>query len=399
MLINTPPEFFVKAVWALSTVLLLLVIYYLVHIGNNFIPERKRIRISNSKVLPIIAIIIVSYFFWYLFRKFSILSDLFFTINLSAILAYILNPAVLYLESRGMKKIYAVFTLYLIIAGVVFILAFLVMPGTASEIRNLAENMPRYFSNLKSFVDRVNALYTQYMGGLPPMFQGVEKAVIDGIGSIELSLGDSINSLFQGIINSFTKIVTLVLSPILVFYFLVDKDIFKENIKSLIPRKYKEDVLYLAGEIDITVSKFIRGRIIMAIFVGIGTTIFLVILGVDFAIVIGFLTTIGDVIPYIGPFMAFVPAIIFAFISSPIKALWVAIFFVLLQWAENNLLGPKILGTSTGMHPLIILLGIIIGGAMFGVFGMILSVPFIAIARIFYHFFLERLRRPPIERN
>ncbi len=399
MIINAPPEFFVKAVWVLLTVLLLLVIYYLVHIGNNFIPERKRIRVNNSKVLPLIGLIIGIYFFWYLFGKYSILSDLFFTINLSAVLAYILNPAVLYLESRGMKKIYAVFTLYLIIAGVIFILAFLVMPGIAREVRNLAENMPRYFSNIKSFVDRLNVLYTQYMGGLPPMFQGIQKAVIDGIGRIELSLGNSINSLFQGLVNSFTKIVTLVLSPILVFYFLVDKEVFKVKIKKLIPVKYKEDILYLAGEIDLSVSKFIRGRIIMAICVGIGTTIFLLILGVDFAIVIGFLTTIGDVIPYIGPFMAFVPAVIFAFISSPIKALWVSIFFVLLQWAENNLLGPKILGTSTGMHPLIILLAIIIGGAMFGVLGMILSVPFIAIARIFYHFLVERLRIPPNERN
>ncbi len=320
------------------------------------------------------------------------------TICLSVILAYILNPGINYLESKGMKKIFAVITLYLIIAGVIFILAFLVLPRTAREIGNLVENMPRYFSNIKIFVDKVNLLYAQYMGGLPPMFQGVEKVLIDGIGQVELSLGSGINSLFQGIISSLTKIITMVLSPILVFYFLVDKDIFKERIKKLIPKKYKEDILYLAGEIDNSVSKFIRGRVIMAISVGIATTIFLIIMGVDFAIVIGTLTTIGDVIPYIGPFMAFVPAVIFAFISSPIKALWVAIFFVLLQWAENNLLGPKILGSSTGMHPMIILLTIIVGGAMFGVLGMIFSVPFIAIVRIFFNFFRERLKTPPDER-
>ncbi len=397
-MINTPPEFFVKAVWTLSTVLLMLVIYYLVHIGNNFIPERKRIRISNSKMLPIIGGIVGIYFLWFLFRKYTLLSDLFFTICLSAILAYILNPAITYLESRGMKKLFAVITLYLIITGGVFILAFLVLPGTAREIGNLAENMPNYFSNIKKFVDEVKSLYAEYIGGLPPIFQGIEKGIIDAIGEFELSLGSGINSLFQGIINSVTKIVTLVLSPILIFYFLVDKDVFKDRIIRLIPKKYKKDVLYLASEIDTSVSKFIRGRIIMAITVGVATTIFLIVMGVDFAIVIGTITTIGDVIPYVGPFMAFIPAVIFAFISSPIKALWVAIFFVLLQWAENNLLGPKILGNSTGMHPMIILLSIIIGGAMFGVLGMVFSVPFIAVSRIFYHFFRERLKTPPNQR-
>lgn len=394
MIINPPPEFFGRALWVLLTLLLVLVIYYLIHIGNNFLPEKKRIKISKSKLLTIMGTLMGLYFLSFLFKKYSLLSDLFFTISLSTVLAYILNPAIYYLESRGMKKVYAVITLYLIIAGLIFILAFLVAPGTAREIRNLADNMPRYFSNIKNFVDNINNLYFQYMGGLPPMFQGIEKAVIDGIGQIELSLGSRINSLFQGIINSVTKIVTLVLSPILVFYFLVDKDIFKEKLKGLIPKKYKEDVFFLAGEIDKSVSKFIRGRVIMAIFVGVATTIFLLIMNVDFAIVIGTLTTIGDVIPYIGPFIAFVPAVIFAFISSPIKALWVSIFFVLIQWAENNLLGPKILGDSTGMHPMVILLSIIIGGTMFGVIGMILSVPLVAIGRILYYFIMAKLKRP-----
>ncbi len=399
MQIITPPDFFVKAVWALLSVLLALLIYYLVHIGNNYIPDRKRIKISNSKALPIVGAIIGIYFIYYLFKKYGILSDLFFTIALSAALAYIFNPVVIYMESRGMKRIFAVILLYFIITGIIFILAFLVLPRTAREIGNLVESMPRYFTNIKNFVDNINDIYTSYIGELPPMFQGIEKAVIDAIGEIELSLGDWASKFFQGAVNSITKIVTLILTPILTFYFLVDKDVFIKKIKEIIPQRYKSDVLYLAGEIDNSVSKFIRGRVIMAISVGFATTVFLFLMGVEFAIVIGFITTIGDVIPYLGPFMAFVPAVIFAFISSPIKALWIAIFFVLLQWAENNLLGPKILGDSTGMHPLIILLAIIVGGGIMGVVGMILAVPFIAVGKIIFLFIKGKLKNPPQQRD
>ena len=78
--------------------------------------------------------------------------------------------------------------------------------------------------------------------------------------------------------------------------------------------------------------------------------IYLLILRVDFAVVIGIITMIADIIPYIGPFMGFVPTVLFAFIVSPFKALWVAILFVLLQWAENNILAPKLIGDKTGLN-------------------------------------------------
>lgn len=395
-LLNMQPIFFVKAVWALLTILLMIVIYYLINIGNNFIPERKRIGISYSKVLPILGIFVVVYFFYFIFKKYPIISHTFFTITLSAIFAYILNPLVRYLESKGMKRIFAVITLYFMILGILFILAFLVIPTSSREIGRLINNMPLYFTNIKDLVDN---LYNRYysLGDLPPIIQGVENAVIENIARIEGALGSGIERFIQGAINSFSKIISSILIPILTFYFLIDKDFFKKKIIELIPIKYRTEVIYLADEIDTSVSQFLRGRLIMAIFVGVVTAIFLLIMDVDFALVIGFITMIADIIPYIGPFLGFLPAVIFAFISSPIKALWVSIFFILIQWAENNIIGPKILGSSIGMHPLTILISIIIGGAIFGVLGMILSVPLIAISKIFYKYIREKINNPPEE--
>ena len=125
----------------------------------------------------------------------------------------------------------------------------------------------------------------------------------------------------------------------------------------------------------------------MAIFVGFATMVYLLVLRVDFAIVIGLITCVADIIPYIGPFLGFLPAVLFAFMDAPIKALWVAILFLLLQWAENNIIAPKLLSDKTGLNPMLILISIIIGGGVFGVFGMILSVPFASILVILIEFF------------
>ena len=107
-------------------------------------------------------------------------------------------------------------------------------------------------------------------------------------------------------------------------------------------------------------------------------------MGIEFALVIGIITCVADIIPYIGPFLGFIPAVLLALIKGPITAIWVAVLFCIVQWLENNILGPKILGDSTGMHPLVVLILLIVGGGMFGVAGMILSVPIASAIKIVF---------------
>ncbi len=111
------------------------------------------------------------------------------------------------------------------------------------------------------------------------------------------------------------------------------------------------------------------------------------------------MTGIFDIIPYIGPLIGFIPALFFGFIESPIKAVWVSILFLVIQWGENNILAPKIIGDSMGIHSLVIFLAIIIGGGVFGVFGMIVSVPLVAVFKIIYEFIKNKIKTRVIRNN
>lgn len=392
MIGNGTPVTLLRFVWFLITILIMLLIYYLINIGNNFVPERKRIRFSNSKILPIIGLLIGIYFLSQIFNTYTLISDTFYAVVFSIVLAYLFNPLVDYFESKGLKRLYGVLSIYIGILGIILILAFLVVPSSTQEIRSLILNMPDYFSNITDFFDNLYMSYIATLGELPPILQGVDSIINENINRLETFLTDGIRTIVGGLVLFLTKIVSIVLTPILTLYFLVDKDVFIKRIKETIPVKYKEEILFLAREIDVSVSQFVRGRIILAIFVGVTTTIVLLLLDIDFAIVIGFITGVADIIPYIGPFLGFLPAVIFAFISSPAKAIWIAIIFVLIQWVENNILAPRIIGRRTGMHPLTVLLSLIIGGSLFGVIGMIFSVPMVAVIKIFYIFFREKIR-------
>lgn len=386
------PDIFIKAIGILTIILTFLVIYYLINIGNRFVKDEKEINIKNKWIL-VVFISLISFYYIYMFIKRNpFLYDIFITTIVSMVLAYALNPLVNKLENRGIKRTYGVLIIYLSILAIFFILAFLIIPQSGREIKRLFTNLPLYFDQGSDIVDKIYKEYESILGGLPPVFSDIEKVLMENITRIQNILLETLKS-FIGIIMGMTsKIINIVLTPILTLYFLVDKDYFREKIKTLMPKKHREDIIYLATTIDRSLSQFIKGRLLMSLYVGIFTTVMLFILGIDFAFVIGLMTGIFDIIPYIGPFIGFIPALFFGFIESPIKAVWVSMLFLVIQWGGNNILAPKIIGESMGIHPMVIFLAIIVGGGIFGVFGMIVSVPLVAVFKIIYEFAKSKIK-------
>lgn len=393
---NIQSSILIRNLIILISLLVVIIIYYIVHIGNKYIDDNRKIQINEKKILPLVIGLIFIYAFYLLAKKYGILSDMIYTIIISTVLAYLLNPIVNYFEKHKITRSFGVFIIYLVIIGIIFILSFLVIPKTGREIKGLLIVLPRYFKKLSKFIDGLYMKYYLSLDNMPPIFQSIEEIILNNINAIENVIITSISRFFEGIVSTFSKVVSLILIPILTFYFLKDKEYFKTKLYLTIPKNNRKEVKELFLEIDRSLSQFIRGRLLLAVYVGIATTILLLVLRIDFAIVIGMITGIADIIPYFGPFIGFLPAVFFGLLSSPIKALWVSIFFVGIQWVENNVLAPKIIGESTGIHPVTILLALVIGGGIFGVMGMIFSIPAVAIIKILFNFFLEKIKKPNI---
>lgn len=393
---NIQSSILIRNLIILISLLVVIIIYYIVHIGNKYIDDNRKIQINEKKILPLVIGLIFIYAFYLLAKKYGILSDMIYTIIISTVLAYLLNPIVNYFEKHKITRSFGVLIIYLVIIGIIFILSFLVIPKTGREIKGLLIVLPRYFKKLSKFIDGLYMKYYLSLDNMPPIFQSIEEIILNNINAIENVIITSISRFFEGIVSTFSKVVSLILIPILTFYFLKDKEYFKTKLYLTIPKNNRKEVKELFLEIDRSLSQFIRGRLLLAVYVGIATTILLLVLRIDFAIVIGMITGIADIIPYFGPFIGFLPAVFFGLLSSPIKALWVSIFFVGIQWVENNVLAPKIIGESTGIHPVTILLALVIGGGIFGVMGMIFSIPAVAIIKILFNFFLEKIKKPNI---
>ncbi len=374
-------------------ILLVLIIYYLIHIGNRFVESNRRIKISRKKGLPILLIVLFIYIFIQLSKEFTILKDTFFTIIASVVIAYLFNPIINYFEKHNISRTLGVLILYIVILGIIVGISVSIIPRIGEEIGGLLSVTPAY---IRSFTDFLNSLYDKYYSEveyIPSIMKSIEEVVIQNLDRLQNIIVTNISKFIDGVVKAFSKIVSFILIPILTFYFLRDKDYFKNLLYLTIPKSKRQDVKELFVEIDRALSQFIRGRLILAVYVGIATTILLLILDINFAIVIGLITGIADIIPYFGPFLGFLPAVIFASLDSLVKGFWVAVAFVIIQWIENNVLAPKIIGDSTGIHPITVLLSLIIAGGMFGVMGMIFSVPVVAIVKILIGFFIDKIKK------
>lgn len=405
-------RFMIYALVILSILLIFLAIYYLINIGNRYIEGKKRINIDLSLITKIFLGILIFYLINILFNKFPILGYTLSSVIIAIIFAYIINPIVNYLERKGVKRQFGVIIVYISAILIFGILIVSVIPKTINEVSNLLTSLPGMVDTLiREFNNFLSNVFAKFNIELPENFiniyketnpkvngnvetpqivsnilESIKGTINDLIVKVQGSLMGSLSNVISKLYGFLTSAFRLVLIIIFSFYFSVDKERFMLRVKKAIPNKHREDISYLTRNIDIALQQFIRGRMLMAIFVGLLTMVYLLVLRVDFAIIIGLITCVADIIPFIGPFLGCAPAVLFAFMDSPMKALWVLILFVIVQWVENNILAPKLIGDSTGLNPLVILISIIIGGGIFGVWGMVISVPLTSIIFILVDF-------------
>lgn len=366
----------------LQIIILALGIYYLVNIGNKHLDEGERLIFSKTVIIKFIITVLAILFFIYIYKNFLMVRTITLSILVAAMLAYFLNPMVKSVRKRlKISDTLAILTVFLIVILIFLILGFTVFPKTISDIKNLIIKFPEYY---KQTLESINDFFNQY-----ELFKGINldnELIVDNISKIyKKQTANMGNLLVNSAKNVMSFVFSLILTPIFAFYFLKDKDKIKEKFKAMIPEARKERLIRLFSNIHNDMTKYIMGKIKMAIFVGFATFIMLLALGVEFSFVIGIITCVADIVPYVGPLMGLIPAFVFAFIDSPIKALWIFILYILIQWVENNIVGPKILSKETGFHPIVVLFLLILGAALFGFLGMILSVPIALVIKTVYN--------------
>ncbi|MDP3487354.1 MAG: AI-2E family transporter, partial [Bacillota bacterium] len=177
------------------------------------------------------------------------------------------------------------------------------------------------------------------------------------------------------------RVFVALLTPVLTFYILKDVVVIKRTIANLMPGKHRRKLLAWLSKIDASLGSWIRGQLLIAFMVGVLSTVGLSIIGLDFAILLGVLAGMLDVIPYFGPLIGGIPPVVVGILVSPAMGIKTLAVIIVVQQIENNLITPQILGHSLGLHPLLVIFALLLGGEIGGLVGMVLSVPIAAIIK------------------
>ncbi|RXI63405.1 AI-2E family transporter [Clostridium tetani] len=296
-------------------------------------------------------------------------------IVISFVIAYILKPVKEVLVKVGIKDGIASFiTIFSLIILVVIFVMFLI-PSLFRESNNIIVALDRIQMFLDGAYDKIKPLKNNKMG--IELLHHIYSKVDTIINKTFMNIFDKTVSLGENIMDIF-------IIPIISYYFLVDWKKINSRLIVLFPMKIRTVVQRIMKDIDKILTRYIVVQIILSALIGAVTFIILILLKVDFPILLSVINAFFNIIPYFGPILGSIPAILVALTISTKKALWTAICLYLIQQIEGNIISPKFIGDNISMHPLLIIILLIIGGELWGVLGMILAIPLGVIIKVIY---------------
>ncbi|MDA0270733.1 MAG: AI-2E family transporter [Chloroflexi bacterium] len=276
--------------------------------------------------------------------------------------------------------------------GVLVLAFYLVIPPIAAEVSQFIEDLPDIIDDAESRV-RSTAARLVEDGVLPA---DAEATITRLQQDLVARAGDSAGPLLTGILGRASGLVGLFITVFGVLFvgvtLLLDGDRLRRRVTLVFPERYHDDLDELWRDLGSSMSRYLGGLIAIAIIQGVVVTVALLVLGVPYAIVLGLWIALTSVIPYVGAWLGAIPAVILAALQSPSTAMWTVGIYFVVQTLEGNVLTPRVQGDAVRVHPIIVLLTVVAVGSLFGILGILLAVPMLAVGRVFFDFFYARVR-------
>ena len=301
------------------------------------------------------------------------------------ILAYILDPLVELLEKRKIKRIWAILLVFLLVFAIIGIAFATIIPSLTGDLSGIIEDIPNIVDFTEKLIVDLRAGEIEF---IPEEFQDFLN-VEDQMSKAGEYLRNAFRGIFDALVNSPGTLLDIIITPIITFYYLKDKDRIIKAFTQDIPEAAMSKIKELAGDMDKVLGGFIKGQITVAAFVGILTGIGCFFIGVPYALTVGLVAGITNIIPYFGPWLGGVLPVVLGFMEKPIMALWVVILIIVIQQIEATFLSPQIMSHSVGLHPLLVMFSVLFFGSMFGIPGMIIGVPLMGVLKILFGYLRE----------
>ena len=302
--------------------------------------------------------------------------------------AWLFDPFVNKLQKKGINRVLGTFFIYFLLILASVLLVNLILPSISAQVNDIITSAPGFINGVKEWVEgAVEGIEDLTHYDLTDLSDQIYSSINQLGLSITVDLPTRIVSILSGVVSGG---INLIFGLIIGFYMLFDFHNVRKHLLAFIPKKFHKDTIDLTDRVNENLRNFVHGTILIMCILFVFQSIGLSLAGMKAPLVFGLFCAITNVIPYLGPYIGGIPTVLIGFSISPVVGLFSLISVVVCQIVESYFLQPVVMGKTMKLHPVTIMIGLLIFGHFFGIIGMILATPTIAIAKTIALFFDEK---------
>lgn len=355
-------------------------------------------KVLESKAFAAMFLVFFALLIIYLYTKISFVfspikgffSIMGFPFVATLIIYYMSRPIMVFFQKKDFSKTTSTWLTILVDSLVIVLLFIWLLPMLWSQLSQLLKEFPAYWNSLVHSIETF--LQSDQFTGIAAQFD-IEEIIQKISATISQRAGDIVNTTVSGLGSTIGVIVAiglgLVTAPVLLYYLLKEDEKVAPQILKYFPTSKRPIIARYLGDINNQLSLYIRGQLTVAMAVAIMFSIGYTVIGLPYGVALGILSGFLNIIPYLGSFLAMVPAIIIGIVHSPFMLVKVLIVALIEQTLEGRIISPKILGNNLKIHPALILVVLLTAGKLYGVTGVIIGVPVFAIIRVTFNYIFD----------
>lgn len=347
-----------------------------------------------TKIVYIAVIVAVILLATYLLRELKILAflkELLVVISpifIGLIVAWLCDPMVRFLQRKKIPRFVGCILVYLVLIGIIFMFLYLFLPTFVHQIGDFVATIPDILKDLKVFGNKFFATFE--IDGID--VKGIQEQIYSSVEKFGIGLTTNLPNIIINITKSIISGgVNFVLGLMIGFYMLFDFDKINNTVKNSLPESWKDNYQELMTRINTSLRNYVQGVFLVMFLVFITQSVGLTLAGLKAPLLFALFCAVTDIIPYFGPYIGAIPAVLVGFTISPTVGVFCIISIVIVQALENNFYQPLIMGHTMQLHPVIIMISLLIFQHFFGIIGMVVATPVVACLKVIFMFIDEKV--------
>jgi predicted PurR-regulated permease PerM len=336
-------------------------------------------------LLLIFLIILVAVKIEFIFRPvFLLVQTLFFPFLIAGVLYYLFRPLVNYLQLKNMPRTLSILLIYLFFGLLLTLLFSLGGPLLKEQMKSFVDSAPHL---IESIQDKVTELQQSKWNNHLREYDSVDiekasEAITKSVSSSLSAIGKNV----MNIIGMLASIVTVFATvPFILYYMLKEGEKAPRHILRFLPAKQQKNGRKILADLDEALSSYIQGQVLVSFCIGVMLFIGYLLIDLDYSLLVAIFAMFTNVIPFIGPVLAIIPAMIIACMDSPMMVVKVLMVMIVVQQIEGHIISPQVMGKKLEIHPLTIISLLLAAGRIGGVLGLIIAIPVYAVIKVIAH--------------